>query len=202
MNALHLMECWCNVRFPHDVGVLVLGWSYACLSSQLPTGVNHGSALGSSYSVRYGMKCFNHQIPESESGNTVHAQTCIERNNSSFWFLALQLIAKQTCWLPKMHRESSDDVDFRVFKIYLRSQSLETILVCIDVHVFPTMTTLLCIHKCMMNVRDQTRLSVCHKILSIIVVTARASLFTDHKNIKVSKYEPNTKKSEQFVSKL
>ena len=32
-----------------------------------------GSLLGPSVSVRYGMKYFNHQIPESESGNTVHA---------------------------------------------------------------------------------------------------------------------------------
>ena len=30
-------------------------------------------SLGSICSVRYGMKYFNHQIPESESGNTVHA---------------------------------------------------------------------------------------------------------------------------------
>ena len=30
-------------------------------------------SLGSINSVRYGMKYFNHQIPESESGNTVHA---------------------------------------------------------------------------------------------------------------------------------
>ena len=30
-------------------------------------------SLGSICSVRYGMKYFNHQIPESESGNAVHA---------------------------------------------------------------------------------------------------------------------------------
>ena len=34
--------------------------------------------------VRYGMKYFNHQVPESESGNIVHAQTCIDRNVFSF----------------------------------------------------------------------------------------------------------------------
>ena len=30
-------------------------------------------SLRSICSVRYGMKYFNHQVPESESGNTVHA---------------------------------------------------------------------------------------------------------------------------------
>ena len=39
-------------------------------------------SLGSICSVRYGIKYFNHQIPESESGNIVHTWTCIEWNES------------------------------------------------------------------------------------------------------------------------
>ena len=44
----------------------------------------HGSLLGPSVLFGAELKYFNHQIPESESGNTVHAYTCIERNYFSF----------------------------------------------------------------------------------------------------------------------
>ena len=49
-----------------------IGMGYACLTWRLLTGFPSLS-LGSICVVRYGMKNFNHQIPESESGKTVHA---------------------------------------------------------------------------------------------------------------------------------
>ena len=58
--------CW------NDVGVL--GWDgvmHIWLDNRRR--VSPWLSLGSINSVRYGMKYFNHQIPESESGNTVHA---------------------------------------------------------------------------------------------------------------------------------
>ena len=56
--------CW------NDVGVL--DW-YEVMHVDNCRRVSPRLSLGSTCSVRYGMKDFNHQIPESESGNAVHA---------------------------------------------------------------------------------------------------------------------------------
>ena len=65
--------------------VCLIGMGLCIFGLTMADGFHRGSlSLGSISSVRYRMKYFTHQIPESESGNTVHAQTCIERNDLSF----------------------------------------------------------------------------------------------------------------------
>ena len=97
-----------------------LGWSYACLAWRR---VSPWLSLGSIWSVWYGMKYFNHQIPESESGNTVHAENCIERNDLSFcrtvWNWSL-FLAPPTYWHQRVTSENaqySSRSGFWIFKI-------------------------------------------------------------------------------------
>ena len=60
----------------------------------------------------------------------------------------------------------------------LQNQSLETILICSVVLCFPE-NNIACIHMCDECKRSNVP-NVCHMLLSIYFVTARASLFTDH----------------------
>ena len=152
-----------------------LGWSYTCLAWQLPTGLSHAS-LGSICSVRYGMKYSKHQIPESERGNAVHAWTCIERNDFSteVCILHIQLIGTHV-WLPKMHR-IRPDVDFESSRSPEKEESWNNP----NLHwaVFPTWQCSLNPHVWWMyEIKRAKRLSQ----VFVHFVTARASLFTDHK---------------------
>ena len=124
-------------------------------------GFPRGSLLGPSVLVRFGMKHFDHQIPESESGNTVHAYTCIERNDPSFcrtvgyWCLFL---AHPTYWHTRVTSETTQDPSwcrFWVFKVSCKirvlKQSKSALLCCVS-HI----TLLLPVFTCVMNVWDQT----------------------------------------------
>ena len=127
-------------------------------------------------SVRYGMKYFEHQIPESESGNTVRNDLSSCRTVKLKSVSCTSNLLAQTC-------------DFRKCKEFLlmlilslqglqQNQSLETILVCIVVLCFPH-NNIASIHlydEC----KRSNAPSVCLKMFSFFV-KARASLFTDHK---------------------
>ena len=53
--------------------VCLIGMGLCMFGLTTVDGFLRGLSLGSICSVRYGMKYFNHKIPESESGNTVDA---------------------------------------------------------------------------------------------------------------------------------
>ena len=81
--------CW------NDVGVLdwdgvMHDWLDNCRR------VSPWLSLGSICSVRYGMKSFNHQIPESESGNTVHMRKPASREMIS---ASVELCETEVCFL-------------------------------------------------------------------------------------------------------
>ena len=133
-NAL----CWMEWRW-----CAWLVWVYACLTCRLLTVFTVALSLGSFCSVRYGMKYFNHQVPDSESGNTVHAWTCIERNYSpsvepsetEVCFLHIHLKGTNV-WLPKIHK-ILPEVDFESSRSPAQSESWNSP----NVHccaVFPT----------------------------------------------------------------
>ena len=81
------------------------------------------------YLVWWRMKHFKNQIPKIKSWNSIHAWTCIERNNFSFFwtvwnwclFLALQLVGTNV-WLPTMHNVPPD-VDFESSRSPAKSKS-------------------------------------------------------------------------------
>ena len=114
------------------------------------------------------MKYFNHQIPESDSWNTVHAQTWIERTDFSFCRTRTTEVcfSHPTCWYKcltsKMHT-IPPDVHFESLGSPSKSESRN-------------------------NPQD-----------FVNFVSARASLFTDHKGL-VYQCEPKVDISEQFVS--
>ena len=87
---MELAPGFCQNHFPELCGLLTsledLCGSSAFLDFPLPfrfLPFVYSFSLGSVSSVRYGMKHFKNQIPESESRNPIDA-TCIERKNFSF----------------------------------------------------------------------------------------------------------------------
>ena len=181
----------------------LLGWGYACLAWQLPTG-SPWLSLGFISSVQYGMKRFNHQIPECESGNKVHAWTCIERNDFSFcrtvWNWSLFLV-HPTHWHERVTSENAKNSYwcwFWIFNVSCKIRVLKQPLICIVVLCFQH-NNIAWIHLC-----DECTISnapsVCHKIWSVLLKHAQACSQTT--KYQVFQYEPNTDISEQFVSKF
>ena len=110
--------------------------------------------------ARFGMKYFNHQIPNSVSGNTVHAYTCIKKNYFRF------CRAVWNCMFVSCTSNLLEQVyDYRRGKKKLlililslqdlqQNQSPETFLICIVVAVFPTWQC--CLNSLVWCRRDQT----------------------------------------------
>ena len=105
--------------------------------------VSPRSLLVSLYLVGGIMSHFNNQVPEIESGNSIHAQTCIKRNSFRFRRTACDrclFLTRQNLWdnmcdcqactefLPKSILSLQD---------LRQSQSLETVPICIVVRYFP-----------------------------------------------------------------
>ena len=139
--------------------------------------------------------------PESESGNTVHAWTCIERYDFSFsvWNWSL-LLAHPTYWHECVTSWNGQNswCWFWVSKGLLRNQSLETILVCIVVLCF-THVNIFWIHMCDECKRSNAQ-HVCHTLWSILWLIVPVCLLT--RECQVYQSVPNTSMSRQSASKL
>ena len=175
--------------------VCLIGMEWCMFGLTTADGFLHGSLLGPS--VLFGAE-WNTSITKSQSerGNTVHADTCIERNDSASvelcetgeCFLHIQLIGTNV-WLPKMHR-IPPDVDFESSsshaKIKILKQSKSALLCCVS-HI-----TILPVFTCMMNVKDQTRQAF---VTRFCLFCDRTSKFVHrHQNIK----SPNTSRIQTF----
>ena len=156
------MFVWMTLVF--DYGVMHV-WPDNCLR------VSSWLSLGIIIIVRYWMKYFNHQIPENESGNTIHAWTCIERNDLNLWRTVWNwglFLAHPTYWHKRVTSENawnSPDVDFESSKCHAKLESWNNpSLHCCA--VFPTWQY--CLYSLIWW-------------FFVYFVTARANLFTDHK---------------------
>ena len=172
----------------HCVGwnvVNVSGMELCMFGLTTADGFHRGSLLGPS--VLFGMKNFNHQIPVSESGNTVHAYTCNEREmisasvelcETEVCFLHIQLLGTNV-WLPKMHG-FLPDVDFESSRSSEKSECWNSPYLHCGA-VFPTWQY--CLNSLVWWMYEIKRAKRWSQALVHLVI-ARANLFTDHKNIR------------------
>ena len=164
-----------------------LGWSYACLARQLPTGF---SMALSDPSVLFGGEW----------------STSITRSHK--WSAGIPSILEPVS--KEMISDSVELCDFRKWKrVHLmlisnlqglrQNQNLETILTYIVVLCFPHNTTVWILHMCA-ECKRSNALNVCHKLQSIALLHEQVCSRTI--KYQVCQYEPNIDISEQFVSKL
>ena len=120
---------------------MVLGlFSWWCVMQQVSLHIFFGYL----WLVGSRMQHFNNQFPKSKSGNSIHSQTCIKRNNFRFrWtvrnrslFLTNQNYGPER--VTSKYAQNSSLRSILSLQGLLQSQSLETILVCIVVLWFPT----------------------------------------------------------------
>ena len=113
------------------VFVLVLGLVFALISSR-----DRFPDVGTFFSKK--IKDFYCQIPQTDSGNSVHAQTSIQRNNFRIswtlrhWSLSLHIqLVGTNVRLPKIHNDSAKGC-CRIFKVaskvWVQEQSQSTML--------------------------------------------------------------------------
>ena len=189
-------QCWLDL-----LRCAWLEFAFACVIEDLPTGFPWLSYIfGFVGFVWRGLKYLNHYIPKIESGNTVHAQTCIKRHDVSFcrtlWNWRL-FLAHPTYWHKRLTSENSHNSSWcwlRVFKVSWNNPGLGTIQVCIVVLCF-SHNNFAGIHMC--EIKRAKRLS--HALSTSWPHEQVCSLTIEY---PVVQYVPITSISQQCVSKL
>ena len=105
--------------------IWVIVWELVCRAAGVPA-----HSLWILWLVGRRMQHFNNQIPKIKSGNSVHAQTCIKRNN--FWFRwtvwdRSLLLAHPTYWNTCMTSKNAQCSSWRRFWIFKISRKIRVL---------------------------------------------------------------------------
>ena len=149
-------------------------------------------------SVRYGMKHFNHQIPERQR----EYRPCVDLHREKMISASVELcepevcfLAHPTCWHKRVTSENAEFLVMLILSLHsctirVLKESKSALLCCVS-HI-----TILPVFTCMMNVRDQTRQAF---VTRICPFCDRTSKFVHRPHNIMS---PNTSQIQTFQNNL